>query len=98
MNVIGAIAKALGIQDGVQSPTFNLLLQYQNAEGILLNHFDLYRLESEDDLDNIGFYEIIEDDSFSFIEWAEKFPEAMPENALTLKIEKLDASTRKFSW
>lgn len=65
---VSAVAKTLGIEDGVQSPTFNLLLQYQNAEGILLNHFDLYRLENEEDLEDIGFFEIIEGEGISFIE------------------------------
>ena len=94
---VSAVTKALGINDSVQSPTFNLLLQYKNDDGLTINHFDLYRLEKEDDLDDIGFYETIEDGGITFIEWAEKFPEAMPSHAINLSITKLDSNSRKFT-
>ena len=79
------VAKKLGITEPVQSPTFNILLQHKSPEGLILNHFDLYRLENADELDDIAFYETIEDsNSISFIEWAEKFKDEMPESATWL--------------
>ena len=90
---VQAIAKAFNITDQVQSPTFNILLQYKNNE-ILINHFDLYRLEKQEELEDIGFYEAIESDAFSFIEWAEKFREKMPEDAIWITINKNSSDNR----
>lgn len=75
------ISEALGIKDQVQSPTFNIQLQYKN-DNATLNHFDLYRLEKAEELEDIGFYEAIEDEAITFIEWAEKFKDQMPEDAI----------------
>lgn len=88
------IADVFSIKDLVQSPTFNILLQYKN-DVMLINHFDLYRLENDQDLDDIGFFETLENGGITFIEWAEKFRDSMPDNAIWLRIEKLSESSRK---
>lgn len=92
---VQAVAKAFGIEEPVQSPTFNILLQYKNDE-VQLNHFDLYRLEKPEELEDIGFYECIEGEAINFIEWAEKFKDQMPEDAIWITIKKLDETTRNF--
>lgn len=68
------IAKALGIGDVITSPTFTIVNEYR-SNGILLLHFDLYRLESYDDLENIGFDEYMDQNAISVIEWSEKIPD-----------------------
>ncbi|MBE7066051.1 MAG: tRNA (adenosine(37)-N6)-threonylcarbamoyltransferase complex ATPase subunit type 1 TsaE [Ruminococcaceae bacterium] len=68
------IAKALGIGDVITSPTFTIVNEYR-SNSILLLHFDLYRLESFDDLENIGFDEYMDQNAVSVIEWSEKIPE-----------------------
>lgn len=80
--LIKFICKAFNINQQIQSPTFNILLKYTNNEGITINHFDLYRLESKIELEDINFYEEIESDSINFIEWAEKFEHEMPANSI----------------
>ena len=75
------VCEALGIKDQVQSPTFNIQLQYKNDKTIV-NHFDLYRIEKPEDLEDIGFYEAIEDEAINFVEWAEKFKDQMPTDAI----------------
>lgn len=75
------VCEALGIKDQVQSPTFNIQLQYK-SNNATLNHFDLYRLEKTEDLEDIGFYEAIECEDITFIEWAEKFKDQMAEDAI----------------
>jgi tRNA threonylcarbamoyladenosine biosynthesis protein TsaE len=75
---VQGVARALGISDAVTSPTFNILLCYQSSSGLPLYHFDLYRLEQVQELEDIAFYETIEGDGASFIEWGEKFPEELP--------------------
>lgn len=74
---VQGVAEALGIPDQVTSPTFNILLTYEGGR-LPLYHFDLYRLESIDELDDIGFYEMLDGDGVSFIEWGDKFLEALP--------------------
>ena len=54
-------------------------------------HFDLYRLETEEELEDIGFYEYTEDpEGIVVIEWSDKFPQCMPENHVEVRIEKSD--------
>ena len=80
------IAKHLGVKEDVTSPTFCFLNTYDTNSDFKLHHFDIYRLNSEDELSDVGFDECGYDpaDGFAFIEWASKFPEAMPEDALQL--------------
>ena len=80
-------ARGLGVTDEVTSPTFALMNQYRGR--LPVTHFDLYRLEREDELDDIGFYEYAEDNrGVVLIEWADKFPNALPEPHIRLEIER----------
>ena len=63
------IASGLDIHDDVTSPTFTLLKEYHGRHTLF--HFDLYRIEDEDELAHIGFYDYLGDDSICVIEWAE---------------------------
>lgn len=94
---VQCIANALNIHEQLQSPTFNILLTYKNDDGLSLNHLDLYRLETPDELDDIAFYEEIENDAISFIEWAEKFESEMPDNSIWISIKKIDETKRKIT-
>ena len=54
-------------------------------------HFALYRLETEEELEDIGFYEYTEDpEGIVVIEWSDKFPQCMPEERVVVRIEKSD--------
>lgn len=92
------IAQCFKTNEPVQSPTFNILLKYKNNDGLVINHFDLYRLDSEEDLENIGFFEEVESNAINFIEWAEKFKDCIPQNAIWLKITKTGETSRKISY
>lgn len=82
---VQGVAAGLGVRGDVTSPTFNILLTY--PEGSLpLFHFDLYRLEDVGELEDVGFYETIDGDGATFIEWGEKFPEALPYGYLEISI------------
>lgn len=79
--------RGLGVKDEVTSPTFGLMNQYQGKMPV--THFDLYRLEREEELDEIGFFEYSEPkDGVVLIEWADKFPEALPKPNIRLEIER----------
>lgn len=90
---VQGVAAGLGVRDQVTSPTFNILLTY--PAGLLpLYHFDLYRLEEADQLEDIGYYETIDGDGASFIEWGEKFPGALPYGYLELLLRVDDDGNR----
>lgn len=82
---VQGVADGLGIRAQVTSPTFNILLAY-NGGRLPLFHFDLYRLENESELADIGFDETLESDGVSFIEWGNKFPGALPYSYLHIHI------------
>lgn len=65
---VKGIARALGIFEEITSPTFTLMRQYQ--AGLTLCHFDLYRIEDEEELEHIGFYDYLGSDCVCVIEWA----------------------------
>jgi tRNA threonylcarbamoyladenosine biosynthesis protein TsaE len=65
--------------DLADSPTFSLVNDYQTNHG-KIHHFDLYRLNSLEDIEDIGFWEYVESGNTCFIEWPEKIAELLPEN------------------
>jgi len=76
----------------VTSPTFSLVNQYNNVL-----HFDMYRINSEDDLLSIGFYDYLEniDEKIIIIEWFDKIAEFFDENTVNIDIVKLNDKERK---
>ena len=89
------LAASLGVQGEVTSPTFNLMNLYEDGR-LPLVHFDLYRLEQEYELDEIGFYDYAENpDGLVLIEWAEKFPECLPEDHIALQIQRTDVENER---
>lgn len=92
--LVKGVALALGVDEPVTSPTFNLLAVHP---GVLpLYHFDLYRLEREDDLEDIGFYETLEGDGASFVEWGDRFPGSLPADRLLVVVHRTGADERRF--
>ncbi len=81
--------KALGAEGQITSPTFNLMNVYEGIKRIY--HFDLYRLEDEEDLYEIGFYEYSDvegENAAVLIEWPDRFWQCMPEDYLHISIER----------
>ena len=73
----------------VRSPTFALVNEYR-AKPRSLFHFDMYRIDSEDDLYSIGFYDYLDRAGICLVEWSEKIPYALPEEYLRVTIGKND--------
>ena len=94
-HLVQGVARGLGVEGTVTSPTFNILLVHPAP--LPLYHFDLYRLESEEQLDDIGFFEVLEDDGASFIEWGDRFPGALPADHLLVVIERSGEAGRVFT-
>ena len=89
---VRGFASVIAPESIVRSPTFALVNEYR-AKPLSLFHFDMYRIESEDDLYSIGFYDYLERRGICLVEWSEKIPFALPEEYLRVTIEKNDPST-----
>lgn len=94
---VQGFAKGLGIKDSVISPTFVLIRQHKLPKSQkMLFHIDLYRLENENDFENIGLSEILNDLShFILIEWAEKAKNILPKETTWINFEILEDDKRK---
>lgn len=80
-------AKGLGIEEPVTSPTFTILQIYSQGR-LPLYHFDVYRIEDEDEMDEIGYEDCFYGDGVSLVEWAGKIDDLMPEDTIYINIRK----------
>ena len=85
---------ALGIR-GVKSPTYTVVNEYRGSRRVF--HFDMYRIESEDDLISIGYDDYISTDGFCIAEWSENIEELLPQSVISVSIERIqsDEESRK---
>ena len=81
------MAEGLKIGQRIQSPTFMIVREYKDGT-LPFYHFDLYRLEDEDELYAIGWEEYLGKEGIILVEWADFMPEAMPKEAKWIRIEK----------
>ena len=89
------LAKGLGINCDVSSPTFAICNTYIGENNILY-HYDMYRVDGWDDLYSTGFFDFLDTDAYMAVEWSENIYNALPDDTLVVEIERLGESTRKF--
>ena len=90
------ICDGLGIQARVTSPTFAIVNQYEGRP-LSVFHFDMYRIENEDQLYNIGFYDYLDYDGVLAIEWSENIAGFFDDEHITVAFEKLGDTDRKIT-
>ena len=73
----------------VKSPTFALVNEYK-GERLSVFHFDMYRIEDEDELYSIGFYDYLDRRGVCLTEWSENIEESLPESYVRVEITKDD--------
>lgn len=96
-NFVKGIVSALNGNDNeVTSPTFTLVNEYF-AGGKKIYHFDLYRIEKQEELYNIGIEEYLYSDAICFIEWPER-AQSLFSRAKVVSITKLDENQRKITF
>jgi tRNA threonylcarbamoyladenosine biosynthesis protein TsaE len=72
------IARGLGSRAEVTSPTFTLVHEYRDARPAVF-HFDFYRIEKAEELISLGWDDYLDEDGVVVVEWADRFPELLPE-------------------
>ena len=88
---VRGVASVIAPEAHVCSPTYNIVNEYHGG-GALLCHFDMYRIESDDDLYSVGFYDY--ENCIIIAEWCEKTPFALPESYIRAEIVKLSENER----
>ena len=81
------LAAGLGITEPVNSPTFTILQIYEEGR-LPLYHFDVYRIEEPEEMDEIGYEDYFYGDGVCLIEWASMISELIPETAIQVTIKK----------
>jgi tRNA threonylcarbamoyladenosine biosynthesis protein TsaE len=95
--LIKAILKHLGVNDATSSPTFSIVNEYRLENNSPLYHFDLYRLNSEEEAYDFGIEEYLYSDAWCFIEWPEKAPNLLPKDHTKILINILPNGKRKLT-
>lgn len=81
------MAKGLGIEEDVSSPTFTIVQEYHEGR-IPLYHFDVYRIEEPEEMEAIGYEEYFFGDGVCLVEWADLISEIIPSGHTRVTVEK----------
>ncbi len=81
------VAAGLGIQGPVNSPTFTIVQIYEDGR-IPLYHFDVYRIEEPEEMEEVGFDDYIYGQGICLIEWADQIRDILPDHLQTVTIKK----------
>ena len=88
------LARGLGFLGQVTSPTFALVNEYIGGR-LSVYHFDMFRINSWDDLYSSGWFDYIEQGGVMVAEWSENIEEALPDDAITIEISRIDDEKRE---
>ena len=94
---IKSLCKHLGVIDTVNSPTFAIINEYATSSNKLIYHFDLYRLENEHELLDIGFEDYLYAKTWNFIEWPEIAENFFTDAVIKVQIQEVDNGQREIS-
>jgi tRNA threonylcarbamoyladenosine biosynthesis protein TsaE len=83
---VKGLAAAIGVTTGVTSPTFTLLHEYSGGR-MPVYHFDFFRVENRQDAARLGLDDYFFGDGVSVVEWADRFPDLIPETARWISFE-----------
>jgi tRNA threonylcarbamoyladenosine biosynthesis protein TsaE len=83
---VQGVAKALGIDRPVTSPTFTIVNEYEGR--LMLYHFDVYRIEDSEEMYEIGYDEYISSGGVCIVEWAELIEDLFPDEYIKITILK----------
>jgi tRNA threonylcarbamoyladenosine biosynthesis protein TsaE len=85
--LIKELAKKLGAQEAITSPTFSIVNEHE-VENDILYHFDFYRIENEEEAMDIGIEDYFSSGHWNFIEWPQKVERLLPKENTSIEITK----------
>lgn len=84
-----AIARALGVEGHMPSPTYNLLLRYPARDGLEVVHLDLFRIEDPDEIWALGWHELPGEGEVVIVEWPERAGALVPSDSWDVRIDRV---------
>jgi tRNA threonylcarbamoyladenosine biosynthesis protein TsaE len=81
------LAAGLGITEPVNSPTFTILQEYREGR-LPLFHYDVYRIEDPEEMEEVGYLDSFYGEGISLVEWAERIEDLLPPECIRIRIEK----------
>ena len=97
---VRALLRLWGIDTTIPSPSYTLIQEYRvrlHGSSVLVRHIDLYRIDTEADLRELGLKEMLAEEGMIFIEWADKFPLWFEKAAKRVDIKVLPDGSRSFT-
>lgn len=92
---VRGMARGMGLDCRVSSPTFTIVNEYEGERELI--HFDMYRLDSADELFDIGWEDYLSRNAVCAVEWSEKVEDAFYGDEIVLRIEKLSDTDRRIT-
>ncbi len=92
---VRGMARGMGLDCRVNSPTFTIVNEYLGARTLL--HFDMYRLQSAEELWDIGWDDYLERGAVCAVEWSENVSDAFTGDEITVRFEKLSDTERRIT-
>ena len=78
--------KMLDVKETVVSPTFSIINEYKSNDGRIINHFDLFRVKSQNEIQNLGITEYLESSNYCLIEWPNLLIDLIDEEYIIINI------------
>jgi tRNA threonylcarbamoyladenosine biosynthesis protein TsaE len=91
---IKKICEALGVKEGLSSPTYSIVNEYHSDEKKIIYHFDLYRVKNVQECVDLGMEDYLYSGNYCFVEWPEMAEALYPENAVRVRIEAVDGKRK----
>lgn len=86
------MAREFGVDEYITSPTFTIIKEYQGR--LPFYHMDVYRIDSEDDMYDLGYDEYIYSEGVTIIEWSHKIIGMLPEERINIEIQRVSDQSR----
>jgi tRNA threonylcarbamoyladenosine biosynthesis protein TsaE len=90
------IARGLGVEEEVNSPTYTIISEYETKEKKPFYHIDAYRLGGDEDFEALGGRNFFYGEGIAVVEWSERIPRSLPGDSVLIEIEFLEGDRRRF--